>query len=228
MAKNKFLFLGFAILMLMAGSLMAQDQMMKKEDGMKFIVNDPGKRDNVTFKSYAPLEDIIGYSNEISGYLVFDPFNPKKGGYGELNVPVSSLDTGIPVRNEHLQSAGWMNAEKHPNITLKINSVKDIKEIKSTNETASYDLTVAGDFTINGMTNKVEFPGRITYLKETDATKTKMPGDLLAARASFSIPLKDYGITGPEGMNLIGSKIGENIEIEVSLMGSTKLEAADK
>ena len=228
MKTNRVYLLGFMVLLLLSTALMAQDQMTGSKDGMKFIVNDPGKRDNVTFKSYAPLEDIIGYSNEISGYLVFDPSNPTKVGQGELTVPVKSLDTGIPVRNEHLQSAGWLNAEKYPNITLKINSIKNIREIKGTLESATYDLTVLGDFTLMGKTNAVEFPARVTYLKGTDATKAKMPGDLLAARASFSITLKDYGITGPEGMNIIGSKIGESIEIEVSIMGSTQLELKGK
>ena len=111
---------------------------------------------------------------------------------------------------------------------MKITGVKDVKEVKSSAAASTYDLTVMGNFTLNGKTNKVEFPGRITYLKESEATKAKMPGDLLAARASFSIALKDYGITGPEGMDIIGSKIGENIEIEVSIMGSNKLELAGK
>ena len=48
-----------------------------------------------------------------------------------------------------------------------------------------------------------------------------MPGDLLAARASFEVSLADFGIAGPKGMDLVGSKVGETIQIDVSVMGST-------
>ena len=70
----------------------------------------------------------------------------------------------------------------------------------------------------------VSIPGRLTYLKETEKTKAKMPGDLLAARAEFKIRLADYGVTGPKGAGLIGSKVGEHIGIEVSIMGSNAME----
>ena len=86
----------------------------------------------------------------------------------------------------------------------------------------TYDLTIIGDFSLHGMTRKIEFPGRITYLKESEATQQRLPGNLLAARAAFEVKLKDYGVTGPEGMNIIGSKVGETLSIEVSLMGNSQ------
>jgi len=217
----KLFMLSFVIVMMLAGALMAQDKTMNTEDGMRFVVNDSKMLDNVTFKSYAPLEDIVGFTSEISGYLVFDPFNPKKGGHGVLDVPITGLTTGIPLRDEHMQSAGWLDAEKFPNASLRINSLKDIKEVKSSNESASYDLTVVAEFTLHGITKVLEFPGRITYLKESEATQRRMPGNLLAARASFTVALKDFAVNGPEGMAIVGSKVGETIDIEVSIMGST-------
>ena len=80
--------------------------------GTVFVVNDPAGRNKVTFRSKAPLEDIVGTSNQITGYLVFDPNNPQQGGRGELTVPVASINTGIPLRDEHLQSADWLDAAR--------------------------------------------------------------------------------------------------------------------
>ena len=212
----------FLSIILMGSAALAQSNPVSMKDGMVFKVEDPAMRNNVTFTSTAPLEDIIGRSNEITGYLVFDPMNPQKGGHGELTVPVSSLDTGIPLRDEHLRSAGWLNANEYPDIKLAIKSVKDINEIKATGEAMTYDITIIGDFSLHGITRQIEFPGRIIYLKESEATQQRLPGNLLAARAAFDVKLKDYGVTGPAGMDIIGSKVGETISIEVSLMGNSQ------
>jgi polyisoprenoid-binding protein YceI len=190
--------------------------------GMKFTVNDPTGRNSVTFKSTAPLEDIVGTSRDITGYVMFDPNDPANGGYGEFKVSVASLETGIPLRDEHLRSEAWMNADQYPYITFKIYETRDVKEVKTAAGYSTYDATLVGDFSFHGVTRKIEFPGRFTYLKESEKTQQRLPGDLLAGRASFEIALKDYGVTGPPGMGIIGSKVGEVITVEVSFMGNSQ------
>ncbi len=189
--------------------------------GTVFYVDDPAHNDQVTFKSSAPLEDIVGTTNTITGYLVFDPANPTKGGRGELSVPVASIETGIPMRDGHMQGKGWLDAEAYPNITLTITDVKDVKEVKTSDAFQTYDVTLVGDFSIKGTSKSMKIPGRVTYLKESEETKKKMQGNLLAARATFDLKLADFGITGPEGAGLIGTKVGESVSIEVNLMGTT-------
>jgi polyisoprenoid-binding protein YceI len=177
-------------------------------------------RNSVTFTSAAPLEDIVGTSREIAGHIVFDPSNPQKGGHGKLTVSVASWNTGIPLRDEHLLGADWLNAEKFPNITLEIESVKDIKSVKQNGDFQTFDVTLVGTLSFHGQTRPVEIPGRFTYLKESEQTRAAMPGDLLAARAEFDVALADYGITGPKGMDLIGTKVGQTITVAVSFRAS--------
>lgn len=189
--------------------------------GTVFYVDDPAHRDWVTFKSSAPLEDIVGTTNMITGYLVFDHANPTAGGRAELSVPVASIKTGIPMRDGHLQSKGWLDAETYPDIKLTITNVKDVKEVKVSDGFQTYDVMLVGDFSIKGKSKTMEIPGRVTYLKQSEETMKKMDGDLLAARATFDITLADFGITGPEGAGLIGTKVGEKVTIDVSVMGTT-------
>lgn len=197
--------------------------------GTVFYVNDPAGRDWVTFKSTAPLEDIVGTTTEITGYLVFDPDNPTKGGKGELHVPVASLNTGIPLRDNHLQGGVWLDAENHPHLSLTITDVRNVKEVKSSDNFQTYGVELVGELTIKGKSRDIEIPGRVTYLKETEQTRQKMAGNLLAARAEFDIKLADYSITGPPGAGLIGTKVGESVSVEVSIMGTTHHpELADK
>lgn len=226
MKKLQIIFISVAILMIAVVSASAQHSHSARGEHNMFYVNDPVNRNTVTFKSTAPLEDIVGTSNNITGYLVFDPENPKNGGHGELTVPVKSLNTGIPTRDEHLAAKDWMNAEKYPNIVLKIDELKSIREISSNSSSTTYDVTATGEVIIKGKSKRIEFPARITYLVESEKTNARMPGDLLAARAEFDVSLADFGITGPAGMDIIGTKVGETITIEASMVASNSSELA--
>lgn len=187
--------------------------------GSVFYVADPMNRNTVTFKSQAPLEDIVGTTNEITGYVVFDPNQPNKGGKGTLRVPVASLKTGIPLRDEHLQSPDWLNAAQYKEIVFEITDVKKIKEAKSSAGAKTFDLTLVGNLTVHGKTARVEAPARITYLPESAMTKMKMPGNLLAGRTSFAVKLSDFDVKGMQGV--VGSRVSETIQIDVSFTGST-------
>lgn len=218
-------FLGLTLMAVTPRASIAEDGHAEEGFGSAFYVNDPMGRNAVTFKSMAPLEDMVGTTGQISGHIMFDPHHPEKGGNGEFKVPVASLNTGIPLRDEHLRSSGWLDSEQYPMIILKISELRDVKPVKVSDEAQTYDVVASGEFTLHGQTRMVEFPGRLTYLKESEATAKRLSGHILAARSNFTITLADYGITGPEGMGIVGSKIGETIDIEVSIMGSTGSEA---
>lgn len=191
-------------------------------EGMtSFYIDSASGRNSATFNSEAPLEDIVGTTSSISGKLCFDPANPENGGSGYIRIPVASLDTGIPLRDEDLRNEDWLHAEKYPYIEFVIISVTDFKEVKSDKNSASYDVSVTGDFSVHGETRELTVPARITYLKESAKTRQQLSGDLLAARAEFKIALADFDITGPSGKSLIGSKVGEEIDIEIKLVASS-------
>ncbi len=188
--------------------------------GTVFYIADPMGRNTISFTSQAPLEDIIGTTNQIAGYVVFDPKNPIKGGRGQLNVSTASLKTGIPLRDEHLQGKDWLDAKKYPSISLGIESVKDVKTVKETASYKTYELEIEGSFSLHGKTKRIKAPARMTYLPESEQTRQKMPGDLLAGRASFDVALTEFGIKGFEGV--VGSKVSETINVDVSFMASNK------
>lgn len=195
---------------------------MGSAGGKAFQIDDPMNRNVVSFKSSAPLEDILGLSSQISGQLVFDPEHPEKGGTGELSIPVKSLSTGIPLRDEHLAGPDWLDAARYPTISFKINGTRDIRKTASTADAQTYDVTVIGDLSLHGVTKRLEVPARVTFLAESEMTKQKLPGDLLAARTEFTVRLADFGIRGPTGMPLIGSKVGEQVDIQLSVVGSSQ------
>ena len=190
--------------------------------GTIFYVSDRIGRDSVSFTSEAFLESFVGTTTQIKGYVVFDPNDPTKGGKGVFEVPVKSIDTGIPLRDEHLRSGAWLGAEKNPTMKYEISGAKDVKEISNKGGARTFELTLVGTFHLHGKSKALDIPAKISYMKESPKTMQYAPGDLLAARANFSINLKDFGITGPPGMDLIGSKVAASPSIQIRFTASTK------
>ena len=179
-----------------------------------FNFEDKKNRNQASFFSTTPLEDVTGISNVVMGKVTFDVADIKTL-KGSISIPVASLDTGIELRNEHLVSPNWMDAESYPNITFEITSVNDVK-VEADNKLAA---KVTGDFTAHGVTKQVVADATMTYLVESEQTKQRAPGDLFGVQASFNIVLSDYDI---ENM-VIGQKFAEEIEISINMVGSNAL-----
>jgi polyisoprenoid-binding protein YceI len=186
--------------------------------GTVFYVSDPMKRDSLTFTSEAPLEDIVGTTNEIHGYVVFDPNGPEKGAAGEFTVPVASLDTGIPLRDEHLQSEMWLNAAAHPEVTFEITAVRDLKQTRQSGGVRNYEGTLLGNLTLNGVTLSKRIPVRVSYMTASEQTAARLPGNLLVGRAQFRVLLSDHRVKGMEGV--VGSRVSDAIDVEIRFAAS--------
>ena len=177
-----------------------------------FHFNDNQDRNQATFFSHAPFEDITGLSNEVSGWVSFDIQNVKNTLTGEVIIKTASLKTGIEARDEHLSSSEWLNAEAYPNLTFVIKEIEMIS-----NETGNkLRLSVLGDFTVRGVTKQIYSDVTIEYLEESELTKTRMPGDLLGVKAKFNINLSDYGVRHM----LIGKRVSEEVEITANIIGT--------
>ncbi len=57
--------------------------------------------------------------------------------------------------------------------------------------------TAIGKFSVHCITREIEVPVTLTYYKESERTKAKMPGNLLVTNAEFKIKLSEYGIKIP-------------------------------
>jgi polyisoprenoid-binding protein YceI len=183
--------------------------------GQKTVtLNDKIQKNQFTWVSEAPLENIKGSSEGVTGSFTIDPKNIA-GTRGTISTQVKTMKTGNETRDGHLMNASWLNAAKYPTITFKIESVSDVKP--SGNKATA---KATGDFTMHGVTKKMTIPFEVTYMPESEATKKRAPGDLVMIKADFVVGLKDYNIVGAQG--IVGSKVGETIKITAQLYGSTQ------
>lgn len=180
-----------------------------------FSFKDKMGRNQATFFSTTPLEDITGMSSDVSGTVSFDIEDVENTLNGEIYISTASLKSGIDLRDKHIRSSDWLDAEQFPTISFKITDVKDTEKIEDNKIKAK----VLGEFTVHGVTKEVESEVTLVYLEESEMTKMKMPGDLLGVRATFNINLSDYGV---QHMAL-GKKVSDEIEINVNIVGSNKM-----
>jgi polyisoprenoid-binding protein YceI len=198
------------ILLIAAVSLsFAQGFKVKATGEQTFNFED--KRNQVKFFSTTPLEDITGISNDVKGIVSLNVSDIKTI-KGSITISVASIKTAIDLRDEHLRSKNWLDAESFPEITFTIKKFGDIKVV----EDNRLEAKVTGDFSVHGVTKEVVSDVTLTYLDASEQTKQFAPGDLLGVQAKFNISLSDYEV---ENM-IVGQKVADSIEITATLRGS--------
>jgi polyisoprenoid-binding protein YceI len=201
----------FAAVFFSAITIYSQGFDVKAAGEQTFSFEDKYGRNQVSFFSSTPLEDITGISNDVKGTATFDvnDFSTLKG---KISLTVASLKTGIDLRDEHLISANWLDAESYPEITFEIKDVKEIKVL----EPNKLQAKIVGDFTTHGVTKEVVADATVSYLDEREETKAKAPGDLLGVNAKFNIVLSEFDVDNM----VLGQKVSDEIEVSVNIFGS--------
>ena len=202
------------ILLVAVSISLAQGFKVKATGEKTFNFEDKYGRNQASFFSTTPLEDITGVSNAVMGKVTFN-VGDVKSLKGSISIPIASIKTGIDLRDEHLRSDNWLDAESYPEIIFMIKKVGDVKVTADNKLVAK----VTGDFTAHGVTKEVVADVTMTYLDESEQTKERAPGDLLGIQATFNIVLSDYDV---ENM-VVGQKVSEDIEISINIVGSSAI-----
>ena len=178
-----------------------------------FDFKDPKGVNHAKFTLDAPLETISGVANGVSGTLTVDTDKPEATS-GTITVETKSLHVENPLMKEHMLGADWLDAEKNPSITFKVNSLKDFKM-----DGGKATATVVGTFSVKGVEKEIEVPATVTLLpgKLGDRTGGKMQGDLAVIRTSFTIKRSDYGINpkAPE------DKVSDEVVVTLAIAGAS-------
>lgn len=200
-----------AVLIFFSTTLFAQGFKVKASGEQTFNFADKGGRNQATFFSTTPLEDINGLTNTVKGNVTFN-VNDLTSLKGTISVPVASIKTGIDLRDEHMRSEDWLNANAYPEITFSIKSISEIKLLADNKAEAK----IKGDFTLHGVTREVTADANLTFLDESEQTKMRAPGDLLGVQAKFNVKLSDFGVKN----KIVGQKVAEVVEVGVNMVGS--------
>ncbi len=151
------------------------------------------KHTNITFTSEADIENIYGITNVSSGNVRVDW--EKKKGSAAVTVPVASLKTGIDLRDEHLRSDKWLDAEKYPDITF---TAESFDLVQKNAEKGLWETKVAGKLTIHGVTRDLETTARVVR-HSPELSKKIGNGEWVRIVAAFDVTIADFGVVVPDG-----------------------------
>lgn len=173
-------------------------------------------RNQATFESNAPLEDITGISNKLFSDITLNLNDITNSPKGNIKADLAAMKTGIDLRDQHLRSANWLNTAKYPNAEFELTEISGASS-KSLSDTKPVKATAKGKLSIHGVTKEITAPVELTYYKETEHTKERIAGNLLKVTANFSIKLSDYKISIP---SMVKDKVDQNIKISVTFLAS--------
>lgn len=122
--------------------------------------------DNVTTYTIDPTHtqvyfswNHVGFSNpgavfrDVTGQIKGNHDHPEKSSV-EVTIPVKSVDSFVPLLNEHLVNSGdYFKTADFPTITFRSTGIRDVKQKKR-------NFTLLGDLTVNGITRAVKLQAK--------------------------------------------------------------------
>lgn len=141
-----------------------------------------------TFKDYSG--SVVSKTEDFNGAEV------------SFTAKVASINTENENRDNHLKSADFFDAEKFPEVSFKGNLVKDGSKYK-----------LKGDFTMKGVTKKVEFD--VVYGGQINTGRGLKAG----FKVNGVVNRQEYGLswakTAPGGEMVVGNDVSLVIKIEL-------------
>ena len=182
--------LGFAITALLVAGTAATAETYKV---------DPAHTSLAFSVRHLGINNVKGHFGEFAGTVVMDQGAIKEA---HATIQVKSINTGVKQRDDHLRSADFFDAAKHPVMTFKTKSVekKDDRNV------------LVADFTIRGVTKEVRLPVKLSGPVKDQEGKTR-----IGLEGKLTINRKDYGINFNAAVESGVAMVGEEVSIEVNI-----------
>lgn len=153
-------------------------------------------------KHYGLIE-VPGYFRDFTGTVNYDANDPAKSSV-EFSAKMTSVDTGVAPRDEHLRKPDFFEVEKYPEMTFKSTKV----------EKSGDQWKVTGDFTMKGVTKSISFPFNITgIIPQRNGLKMGLTAETMINRRDFGV---NYGETKPGATPAIADEIKIVLQIEAN------------
>jgi len=118
----------------------------------------------------------------------------------QFEAAIKSFTFSNPKIQEHFNQKSWLNSDEFPKATF--SGVITNPSAINFNKDGAYNVTVEGELTIKGKTQKVTTPATIV-----------VAGKTLKTTAAFNIKLADFGV---EGQPITAGKVSGEPKISVS------------
>ena len=166
------------------------------------VYNVDAAHSQIGFRVKHMFAKVPGRFTKFNGTFDYDP-DMKTTGNFSAEIETASINTDNAKRDDHLRSADFFDAKKHPKITFKSTKVTPVDK---------NNFKVTGDLTMHGVTKPVDLD--FEFLGEV-----KDPGGNLKAgfHATSTINRKDWGITWNKTLDGGNFLVGEEVELDILL-----------
>jgi polyisoprenoid-binding protein YceI len=185
-----------------------------------FVVDDPMTRNGILVLSRAPLETILVRTNDVAGEIELDPADVTDRPRVSFQVPVDSLDTGIPLMNDVMRGDRWLDAAKHSIIRFRLDRVAVPAARTALEDGTTVRIEGEGSLELRGVTRTVPVRAEVTWLKQSENTGRRLPGDVLHVVARFDVALPAFGIESHLAAQTL-DKVAGTLQVEADLFAST-------
>jgi polyisoprenoid-binding protein YceI len=160
-------------------------------------------RSTIGFQARQFLGTTNGKFTQFSGSIDLDRDHPEHSSVS-ARIQVSSIDTRIKKRDDHLRSPEFFNVAKFPEMTFKSRTVK---------QTGPQSGDIVGDLTMHGVTKPITLHVKLTTPSSSEASLQRTRWEVTTE------PLKrrDFGLmfgSATEAVSGISQTVAINIEIE--------------
>ena len=146
------------------------------------------------------LVDVPGFFRDFTGTVNYDPKDVTKSTV-EFTAKVTSVDTGVAPRDNHLRTADFFEVEKYPDMTFKSTKI----------EKKGKDLILTGDLTMKGVTKSISFPFTVAgFIKSERGTR-------MGATAETVINRKDFGVNYDQKLPNGTPSLSDNITVVLNI-----------
>lgn len=153
-------------------------------------------------KHYGLIE-VPGYFRDFTGTVNYDANDPAKSSV-EFTAKMTSVDTGVAPRDEHLRKPDFFEVEKYPEMTFKSTKI----------EKSGSGWMVTGDFKMKDVTKSISFPFNITgIIPQRNGLKMGITAETMINRRDFGV---NYGQTKPGETPAIADDIKIVLQIEAN------------
>jgi polyisoprenoid-binding protein YceI len=153
--------------------------------------------------------NVEGRFRTFDGQIVFDPAAPEKT-MVKGSIDVTSIDTNVTKRDEHLRSPDFFDVAKFPKIEFTSTGVSDVDKTKNT-------AKLAGNLTIHGVTKPVVLDAQFLGAA-TDPWGNKKAG----FSASTVIDRKAFGLGWNKTLEAGGVLVGDEVTIRINAEGNVQ------
>jgi polyisoprenoid-binding protein YceI len=151
------------------------------------------------------LAEVPGAFRDFSGTINYDGKDVSKSSVN-FTAKVTSVDTGVAPRDNHLRNADFFEVEKYPEMTFK--STQVVRKGKK--------WEVTGDFTLKGVTKQITIPFTLNGMMKDEKGNVKM-----GISAATAINRQDYGVKYgnklPDGTLALSDIVKIDLQLEAGM-----------